>query len=247
MRRVGLLTARAVQVWRGDDLWFERARAASQVRPHSGRGHRLLRDEDVGMARCPRVERLPGQDCVGGGAFHQTGLRGGPAWRERISVTGGRLTVRGRDGHAKREISRLGTHALDTRARARCPRHGGIRATALPGPQAGGAARQRAPRRGGGGFLRGESVVPDHLLQGHVHGLAVVRVLPGPCRRAGQVRPGHRTPAVQHEHLSQLAAGPAVPMHRPQRRDQHAQRQPQFHAGPRAEDGQPAPRRRAAA
>jgi glutamate synthase domain-containing protein 1 len=39
-------------------------------------------------------------------------------------------------------------------------------------------------------------------------------------------------------------AGPAVPLHRPQRRDQHAQRQPQLHAGASRTDGQPAVRRR---
>ena len=32
----------------------------------------------------------------------------------------------------------------------------------------------------------------------------------------------HRPPALQHEHVSELAAGPAVPHDRPQRRDQHA-------------------------
>ena len=44
-------------------------------------------------------------------------------------------------------------------------------------------------------------------------------------------RPGHRPPALQHQHVPELAAGPAVPHDRPQRRDQHAARQRQPAAG----------------
>ena len=44
---------------------------------------------------------------------------------------------------------------------------------------------------------------------------------------------GDRSPALQHQHLPQLAAGPAVPHDRPQRRDQHAERQREPDAGPR--------------
>ena len=40
--------------------------------------------------------------------------------------------------------------------------------------------------------------------------------------RADAHGPGDRPPAVQHQHVSELAAGPAVPHDRPQRRDQHA-------------------------
>ena len=43
--------------------------------------------------------------------------------------------------------------------------------------------------------------------------------------RAGADGAGHRASAVQHQHVSQLAAGAAVPHDRPQRRDQHAARQ----------------------
>ena len=49
--------------------------------------------------------------------------------------------------------------------------------------------------------------------------------------------PGHRPPALQHEHVPELAAGPAVPHDRPQRRDQHAARQRQPAAGLREDDG----------
>ena len=38
--------------------------------------------------------------------------------------------------------------------------------------------------------------------------------------------------AVLHQHLPELAAGPPVPLHRAQRRDQHRQGQPQLDARP---------------
>ena len=48
--------------------------------------------------------------------------------------------------------------------------------------------------------------------------------------------PGGRPPALQHQHLPELAAGPAVPHDRPQRRDQHAAGQHQPHPGLREDD-----------
>ena len=42
-----------------------------------------------------------------------------------------------------------------------------------------------------------------------------------------------RALAVLDQHLPELAAGPPVPLHRPQRRDQHRDGQPQLDAGPR--------------
>ena len=45
--------------------------------------------------------------------------------------------------------------------------------------------------------------------------------------------PGPGALALLDQHLPELAAGPPVPLHGPQRRDQHAGRQPQLDAGPR--------------
>ena len=57
-------------------------------------------------------------------------------------------------------------------------------------------------------------------------------------------RPGAGALAVLHQHLPVLAAGPPLPLHRPQRRDQHRQGQPQLDAGPRGDARQrPHPRR----
>ena len=59
------------------------------------------------------------------------------------------------------------------------------------------------------------------------------RVLPGPARRADEDEARARPLALQHEHLPELAARAPVPLHRPQRRDQHAARQRQLDAGAR--------------
>ena len=48
-----------------------------------------------------------------------------------------------------------------------------------------------------------------------------------------RVGPGAGALALLDQHLPQLAAGPPVPLPLPQRRDQHAGRQPQLDAGPR--------------
>ncbi len=70
------------------------------------------------------------------------------------------------------------------------------------------------------------------------------RVLPRPARRAGRVGAGPGALPLLHQHVPVVAAGPPVPLHRPQRRDQHGAGQPQLDAGPRGAAGQrPAARR----
>ena len=70
------------------------------------------------------------------------------------------------------------------------------------------------------------------------------RVLPRPRRRAGRVGAGAGALAVLHQHVPVVAAGPPVPLRRPQRRDQHGPGQPQLDAGPRGAARQrPAARR----
>ena len=76
-------------------------------------------------------------------------------------------------------------------------------------------------------------------LQGHAHHRPARAVLPRPVRRA--VR--SRALALVHSRFStntfpSLAAGPPVPVHRAQRRDQHRQGQPQLDARPRGAAGQ---------
>ena len=60
---------------------------------------------------------------------------------------------------------------------------------------------------------------------------------PDITRRARGERDRHRALPVLHQHLPGLAAGPPVPLHRAQRRDQHRARQPQPDARPRGAAG----------
>ena len=74
---------------------------------------------------------------------------------------------------------------------------------------------------------------PHPRLQGHAHHRPARPVFPDLVdeRFAERDRPGAL--AVLHQHLPVLAAGAPVPVHRPQRRDQHRQGQPQLDARPR--------------
>ena len=72
-----------------------------------------------------------------------------------------------------------------------------------------------------------------HRLQGHAHLRAAAPVLPRPARPDLRVGPGARALALLDQHVPELAAGPPVPLPLPQRRDQHAGRQPQLDARPR--------------
>ena len=70
-------------------------------------------------------------------------------------------------------------------------------------------------------------------LQGDADHRPARPLLPGPGRRADRLGTGGRALAVLDQHVPELAAGPPVPLHRPQRRDQHRDGQPQLDAGPR--------------
>ena len=70
-------------------------------------------------------------------------------------------------------------------------------------------------------------------LQGDAHRAAAVAVLRRHHRRASRVGDRARALALQHEHVPVVAARASVPLHRPQRRDQHGAGQPQLDAGAR--------------
>ena len=92
--------------------------------------------------------------------------------------------------------------------------------------------RARAHRAGRAGVLP-EPVQPHDRLQGDADHPAAGAVLPRPVRPALRQRDRAGALAVLHQHLPGLGAGPPVPLHRAQRRDQHRQGQPQLDAGPR--------------
>ncbi len=56
-----------------------------------------------------------------------------------------------------------------------------------------------------------------------------------PPRRALRERPAARAQPLLHQHVPVVAAGPPVPLHRPQRRDQHRPGQPELDARPRGD------------
>ena len=69
-------------------------------------------------------------------------------------------------------------------------------------------------------------------LQGHGHDAPARAVLPRPLRRAVRLEARARALALLDEHLPVVAARPAVPDDRAQRRDQHGAGQPQLDARP---------------
>ena len=70
-------------------------------------------------------------------------------------------------------------------------------------------------------------------LQGHADHRPARPLLPRPRRPAGRLGARGRALPVLDQHLPELAARAPVPLHRPQRRDQHGDGQPQLDAGPR--------------
>ena len=81
------------------------------------------------------------------------------------------------------------------------------------------------------------AVLADPPVQGDAHHDAARALLPRSLRSSAGLRLGHRALALLHQHVPFVAARPALPHGRPQRRDQHRARQPQLDGRPR---GQPA-------
>ena len=123
------------------------------------------------------------------------------------------------------------------RRRRRARRPGRLRAQALRDPP---HRRARGPR----GPRHPELLQPHDGPEGDAHRAAAAALLPGPARRARGEPARARALALLHEHLPELGARAPVPHARPQRRDQHAARQPQLDARPRAAARLAAVRRR---
>ena len=137
----------------------------------------------------------------------------------------GRHRPDGAVGHA--------AHGAARRRRRRRPGGRRVRAPALPDPQAGQppAARRHVPGRAAPVLLL-QPLHQGHDLQGDAHLPPGPALLPRPARRELHHAPGHGALAVRHEHLPQLGPRAAVPVHEPQRRDQHAAGQLELDAGP---------------
>ena len=109
-------------------------------------------------------------------------------------------------------------------------RRGGVRAQALRDPQARVQRDPRVDHRWRGVLVHRVAVAQDAGLQGHAHHDAARPVLPRPAEPAHGVRDRAGALALLHEHLPELGSRAPVPLHRAQRRDQHAARQHQLDA-----------------
>ena len=146
--------------------------------------------------------------------------RAGGPHRPRLARRPGRPRPARRDGSRRDAAVQP---ALRRSRRRAADRHGARAPRVLP-PQAS-RARDR-------GVLRlAQRAHP--ALQGHAHHRPAGPVLPRPRRRADRLGAGRRALSLLDQHLPELAARPPVPLHRPQRRDQHGDGQPQLDAGPR--------------
>ena len=79
-------------------------------------------------------------------------------------------------------------------------------------------------------LLHRQPLVEDADLQGHADGGQIEPMFPDLADPDARVGAGAGAPALQHQHVPVLAAGASVPLHRAQRRDQHAARQHQLDA-----------------
>ena len=152
----------------------------------------------------------------------------GPAAPRLARRPDGRLPP-GRDGALGRARDQAGLRGPGPRR----ARPGALRAEALHRPEAlreghRGGRRARADVR-----LPAEPLVQHAHLQGHAERRPDRVHVPGRDRSGRGVRAGARAPAVQHQHLPLLAARAPLPVHRAQRRDQHAPGQHQLDARPR--------------
>ena len=149
---------------------------------------------------------------------------------ERIAAAEGPGRPRLAGGPARPRVLRAGLAggpAPAGPAVRRGPGHRGERA----GPGPAGVLPAQARRARGRAVLR-EPVLADDRLQGDADRAPAGAVLPRPVRPRVHLGPGHGALPVLHQHLPVLAAGPPVPVHRAQRRDQHRAGQPQLDAGP---------------
>ena len=222
----------------------DRPRAPGAPRCVRGRGRDGRRRRHPGPGPAP----VPGRGGRGGGvlAARRRRLRGRPRLpadrrRRRAEGPDRRGADRRRGGAVRAGVAqrahrprgpgqdRARRHAADRAALrgAGGTGHGhhGPRAPRLRGAQAGGARGRRTLLP----LARG----PDDRLQGHADLRTAAPVLPRPARPPIRVRSGAGALALLDQHLPELAAGPSLPLHGPQRRDQHAGRQSQLDASPR--------------
>ena len=213
-------------------------------RRHPDAGPRRVPPRPSSTSTCPPAGRTPSAPRSCPGDDEEVAKTRAPdrGARRRGGPRGPRLARRpDRARRARRDRPQRDADlqpALRRRRRRPRRRHGAGAAGVLPA-QAGRARDRR---------LLPVALVAHPRLQGHAHHRPARPLLPRPGRRADRLGARRRALAVLHQHVPELAAGPPVPVHRPQRRDQHRHGQPQLDAGPRgAARLRPDPRRPRAA
>ena len=236
-RRLSCSARRAARA--RDDLARDRDARQSGASRRRGRGRRDRRrrghpDPDPGRVparraglRAARAGRVRGR-----GLHAAAGDRPADRGRDRDRAAG-RQTVDSGPGLARRPGRRVASragradeHAGHPPAADRLQRAGPARLRAPP-------VRHPPPRRA---RPRRRGRVPELLLahdgpEGDARRAAAAALLQGPLRPAVRERAGDRPLALLDQHVPELGARAPVPLHRPQRRDQHAARQRQLDAG----------------
>ena len=131
---------------------------------------------------------------------------------------------------------------------ARLARHGPgrARAQALRDPQARRARDPGVEPASRQGVLRAVVLDAHDRLQGHAARAPGRQLLPRPRRRVDGLRAGDGAPALLDQHVPDVGPRASVPLHLPQRRDQHAARQLQLDPRARRRDRVEGARRRPA-
>ncbi len=135
----------------------------------------------------------------------------------------------GRDGARLRAVHAPGVHRPQRRHRPTTWRSSASSTSSASAPTAR-SARRRSPARSTGTSpaSRAQTLVYKGMLLTD----AARPVFPRPARPGDGDGAGAGALALQHQHLPELGPRASVPLHRPQRRDQHAARQHQLDARP---------------
>ena len=139
------------------------------------------------------------------------------------------------------DASMLGAtaRAVDARRSARCssparrPARAASTSSAGPSSSASASSTRSAPAASAASYFPSLSC-RTLVYKGMLTTPQLGRVLPRPRATSGSSRALALVHSpLLHQHVPVVAAGPPVPLHRPQRRDQHGAGQPQLDAGPR--------------
>ena len=207
------------------------------MRLRSGdRRRRRRADPDPPRVLCARVRQARVYAAAGrriwrGDDFSSRGTAPAPAvrgnhraHRARGGSHGARMArhAHRRQRHRARGARVAAVHPADPRGPRQGNDGGGAGAQAVHRTQACRSRDRRLRRSRQGLLLHSFPVGANHRVQRAVTGAANRQLLSGAERSGGGERVVSGTPALFHQYVSDLAAGAPVPLHRAQRRNQHA-------------------------